>query len=65
MADTCASVGPVIFDEEIGTASYDSSAWSVGCMRDVLSIAEAQELTDNAAVTPEAIAAYQEATGTP
>jgi branched-chain amino acid transport system substrate-binding protein len=65
MADTCASVGPVIFDEEIGTASYDASAWSVGCMRDVLSIEEAQELTDNPAVTPEAIAAYQEATGTP
>jgi Periplasmic binding protein len=65
MADTCASVGAVIFDDEIGTASYDASTWAVGCMRDVLSIAEAQELTDNPAVTPEAIAAYQEATGTP
>jgi hypothetical protein len=55
----------VIFDEEIGTASYDASSWSVSCMRDVLPIEEALTLTENPTVTPEAIAAYQEATGTP
>jgi branched-chain amino acid transport system substrate-binding protein len=65
MSDTCASVGAVVFDEEIGTATYDPSTWSVSCMHDVLPIAEAQELTQNPDVTPEAIAAYQEATGTP
>jgi branched-chain amino acid transport system substrate-binding protein len=65
MADTCASVGAVVFDEEIGTASYDADSWSVSCMHDVLPIEEALTLTDNPDVTPEAIAAYQEAPGTP
>jgi ABC-type branched-subunit amino acid transport system substrate-binding protein len=65
MADTCASVGLVVFDEELGTATYDASTWSVSCMKDVLPVEEAQSLTENPNVTPEAIAAYQEATGTP
>ena len=65
MADTCASVGAVIFDEEIGTASYDASAWSVGCMHNVLSIADAQDAHGQRGRHPEAIAAYQEATGRP
>jgi branched-chain amino acid transport system substrate-binding protein len=65
MADTCASVGEVVFSEEIGTATYDPSTWHVSCMHDVLPIEEALTLTENPNVTPEAIAAYQEATGTP
>jgi hypothetical protein len=64
MSDTCASVGPVVWNPEVGTADYDASAWSVSCMHDVLPIAEARELTDNPGVTDEAVAAYQEATGT-
>jgi branched-chain amino acid transport system substrate-binding protein len=74
MADTCASVGLVVFDPEAeiivdgasttGRASYDASTWNVSCMHDVLPIAEAQTLTDNPNITPEAIAAYQAATGT-
>jgi branched-chain amino acid transport system substrate-binding protein len=65
MADTCAEVGLVVFDDATGTATYDASTFSESCMHDVLPIEEALALTDNPAVTPEAIAAYQEATGTP
>jgi hypothetical protein len=53
-----------VWNPEVGTADYDASAWSVSCMHDVLPIAEARELTDNPGVTDEAVAAYQEATGT-
>ena len=66
MSDTCAVVGQIVFDaDQSAPPPTTPRRWSVGCMHDVLPIEEAQELTDNPAVTAEAIAAYQEATGTP
>ena len=57
MADTCAEVGQIIFDESVaGKAIYDPASFVVGCMHDGLPIEEAKTLTDNPNVTDEAIA---------
>jgi ABC-type branched-subunit amino acid transport system substrate-binding protein len=64
MADTCASVGEIVFDEsEPIPAVYDSETFVVGCMRDVLAMEEVRELTDNPDVSDEALATYYENVG--
>jgi ABC-type branched-subunit amino acid transport system substrate-binding protein len=63
MADTCAEVGKVVWDDANQKAAYDPATFVLGCMHDVLPIEEAKQLTDNPAVTDEAIAKYQELSG--
>ena len=62
MADSCASVGKIVFDEARGVGSYDPASFVVACMHDVLGVEEAVQLTDNPDVTQEAIDAYYAAT---
>jgi hypothetical protein len=61
MADTCASVGQIVFDESIPIpATYDPSTFVVGCMSEVIPMEEVRSLTDNPDATDEALARYYE-----
>ena len=61
MADTCASVGQIVFDESVAIpATYDPNSFVVGCMSEVIPMEEVRSLTDNPDVTDEALARYYE-----
>jgi branched-chain amino acid transport system substrate-binding protein len=61
MADTCAQVGRVTFDESLPVpASFDLSDTQNICMSDVLEPDEARGLTTNPGVSDQAVAAYEE-----
>jgi branched-chain amino acid transport system substrate-binding protein len=60
MADSCAQVGLVAFDESLPVpASYDLSDTQNICMHDVLDSDEAKEITSNPDIADEAISAYE------
>ena len=65
MADTCASVGQITYDESIAIpATYDPATFVVGCMSEVIPMEEVRSLTDNPEVTDEALQKYYDlATG--
>jgi branched-chain amino acid transport system substrate-binding protein len=65
MADTCASVGEIVYDESIPIpATYDPNTFVVGCMSEVIPMEEVRQLTDNPDASDEALARYYElATG--
>ncbi len=64
MADTCASVGEIVFDEtQPIPAVYDPETFVVGCMHEVLPIDEVRDLTENEDVTDDALATYYENAG--
>jgi branched-chain amino acid transport system substrate-binding protein len=66
MADTCAQVGLVTWDDSLPIgASYDLSDFKNYCMHDILPMDEATQITTNPDITPDAIAAYQQISGTP
>lgn len=61
MADTCASVGKIVYDESVAIpATYDPSTFVVGCMSEVIPMDEVRKLTDNPDATDEALARYYE-----
>jgi ABC-type branched-subunit amino acid transport system substrate-binding protein len=64
MADTCAEVGKITFDTTLGQAAYDPNSFVLGCMHDLIPMAEAEQLTSNPDVSPDAIAKYQQLSGT-
>jgi ABC-type branched-subunit amino acid transport system substrate-binding protein len=65
MADTCASVGEIVYDESIPIpATYDPSTFVVGCMSELIAMDEVRQLTDNPDASDEALARHYElATG--
>ena len=64
MADTCASVGKIVFDEaQPIPAVYDPETFVVGCMHEVLPMEEVRELTDNEDVSDDALATFYENAG--
>ena len=61
MADTCASVGQIAWDESIAIpATYDPSTFVVGCMSELIPMEEVRTLTDNPDVPDEALARHYE-----
>lgn len=64
MADTCASVGKIVFDEaQPIPAVYDPESFVVGCMHEVLPMEEVRQLTDNEDVSDDALATFYENAG--
>jgi branched-chain amino acid transport system substrate-binding protein len=64
MADTCASVGQIVFDESQPIpAVYDPESFVVGCMHEVLPMEEVRDLTENEDVSDDALATYYENAG--
>ncbi|MCY4085672.1 MAG: ABC transporter substrate-binding protein [Actinomycetia bacterium] len=61
MADTCAQVAPVFWNEELPVkADFDLNGLVNVCMHDILPDDEARALTDNPRVTDEALARYNQ-----
>ena len=61
MADTCASVGQIAFDESIAIpAQYDPSTFVTACMSEVIPQEEVRNYTDNPDATDEALARHYE-----
>jgi branched-chain amino acid transport system substrate-binding protein len=58
MADTCASVSQIVFDEAQPIPAVYDDNFVVGCMHEVLPMEEVRELTDNEDVSDDALAAY-------